>query len=96
MRIKKNCRTCYHKYHKKYYKELCDHVLECQPNKNQVPPKWIPCTNGDYIRSMNDEELGRWLCDTGDCSPYCAGYSICGNGEKGTTIWLTKEMEDMP
>lgn len=58
--IPKEYCTCYHHHHKHNDNIKCDHMLMCHDHD-----KWIPCTNGDYIRSMNDEELGRWLCDTG-------------------------------
>ena len=54
--MEKKCTTCYHHYHNKHTMTICRHALMCNNHD-----KWEPYTNGDWIRTANDDELARFL-----------------------------------
>lgn len=68
------------------YKEMCgfdicleDDCPEYKPAQESV---------ADRIRSMNDRELGRFLCKLqGDCDECCA-QEFCSPGNNGMDEWL--------
>ena len=89
MQIEKKCTTCYHNYHNKHTVAVCRHALMCHGHD-----KWIPCTNGDYIRQMTDCELAEFLClcqisDNGDegCE-YCFATAYCSQDHRGLIEWI--------
>lgn len=48
-------------------------------------------TNGDRLRSMNDEELAKWICShmTGECCAMsCPAREICEFGDNGLVKWM--------
>ena len=54
--------------------------------------------NGEYIRSMTDSELARYLCDNvyvlvDDCNN-CPVKVDCSVGHIGFEAWLKKEASD--
>lgn len=53
-------------------------------------------TNGDYIRSMTDEQLSDFLADVIDCW-HCPTYQECTDVQgcdKALLAWLKQEHED--
>lgn len=89
MKLEKTCKTCYHSYHNKHTNNICSHTLMCHNHD-----KWIPFTNGDYLRSMTDEELGRLLCNRFRCTPDCLGYESCEYGKNGIRAWLGEPVKE--
>lgn len=89
MKIEKSCTTCYHNYHKGHTNKQCPHILMCHDHD-----KWIPCTNGDYLRSMGDEELGKFLCDRFHCTTGCLGFELCKYGNNGIKTWLGEPVKN--
>lgn len=52
-------------------------------------------TNGDRIRSMTDEELGKFMCSRLDCyGSDCPGKHLCHPGNNGLVEWMKKPAED--
>ena len=93
MQIEKKCTTCYHNHHNKHTVAVCRHALMCHEHD-----KWIPCTNGDYIRQMNNEDLAGFLCDisenggeTGCLS--CIATTLCSMKSNGMTKWVGEPID---
>lgn len=82
--IQKECWTCYHHHHKHNDNIKCNHTLMCHEHD-----KWIPCTNGDYLRNvMTDEEIAKYLCDRQDGCMSCMVYDMCESDADGFIKWL--------
>jgi exonuclease III len=47
-------------------------------------------TKGDWVRSMNDEDLANWLCQITTCSQ-CEFIDECRTGENGAYNWLIQK-----
>lgn len=86
--IPKECWTCYHHHHKNNDNIKCNHTLMCHEHD-----KWIPCTNGDFLRMMSDGKLGKWMCDHNRCNTDCVGMAMCGNGNNGIVKWLGETLK---
>ena len=68
------------------YKEMCGYDICTEEDC----PKYKPAqeTVADRIRSMNDRELGRFLCKfQSDCDECCA-KEFCSPGNSGMDEWL--------
>lgn len=87
MAIEKSCKTCYHQYHNRHTNTMCRHTLMCHDHG-----KWIPCTNGDYIRQMDDKGLSRFLCNIsckGNDGCYnCIAMGNCYMSTNGFAEWI--------
>lgn len=82
----KNCTTCYHNYHGKHTNNLCPHTLMCHEHD-----KWIPCTNGDYLRNvMTDADIAQYMCNRQDGCRGCGVYELCEQDGDGFIKWLNK------
>ena len=53
-------------------------------------------TNGDRLRQMTDEELGKWLCNQKKLECWdCIGSKLCEwHGINGYVKWLKQESKD--
>lgn len=54
-------------------------------------------TNGDRLRSMNDEELARWICAHMTfmcCERKCPGREFCGIEDNGLEKWMKQPVEE--
>ncbi len=54
-------------------------------------------TNADKIRSMTDEELGKWICSimSSDCCQWtCPARHMCGLNDNGLVKWLKQPAEE--
>lgn len=49
-------------------------------------------TNGDVIRSMNDNELAEYFCEKLDCTR-CPAEKTCKEFVEGLKNWFKKEEE---
>ena len=84
-----------------YETDLCKNHVHCLTCPNYVIPKTITnaCkTNADHIRSMNDQELTKFLMSnwfTDDVCNHCEGrYDQCGDLNfcaSKLNAWLTQE-----
>lgn len=81
------CKTCYHKYHRKWEAGICDYYDKCEDNA-----MYKRYTNGDRIRQADDSELQRFLCEISDCGN-CFVDSLCYLGHNGYKYWLRKEAD---
>ena len=90
--MEKTCKTCYHYYHNKHTHTICRHALMCDKHN-----KWEPYTNGDWLRTANDEELAEFLCNIvhHGCK-HCIADGVCKSTSIGFNNWLEirKEIED--
>ena len=87
--MRKSCETCYHHYHNKHTLTICRHALKCDDHC-----MWQPYTNADWLRTIRDEKLARFLCSvTADCDE-CIVSSMCEKGNNGFSRWLDKRRED--
>lgn len=83
------CKTCYHKYHRKWEAGICDYYYyECENNS-----KHKRYTNADAIRQMSDEELTEMLCNNTSGCDVCIMDSECRVGHNGFYNWLHKEAD---
>lgn len=90
MVLEKSCKTCYHNYHKGHTNNKCPHILMCHNHD-----KWIPLTNGEYLRSMSDDELVWFLCGRFECTSGCIGYEHCEiGGKNGIRAWLGEPVKE--
>ena len=82
--MEKKCTTCYHYYHDKHTHTICRHALMCNQHD-----KWESYTNGDWIRTSNDEELAQFLCNIlkRGCG-LCIADDWCEWGHNGFIDWL--------
>ena len=91
--MEKHCETCYHHYHNKHTNTICRHALMCDKHD-----KWEPYTNGDWIRTINNEELARFLCKLSGhytCdNGYCIAKDYCHGGSDAFYQWLNEAKED--
>lgn len=63
--------------------------------KKSRTPKVL--TNADKIRSMTDEELGKWICSimSSDCCRWtCPARHMCGLNDNGLVKWLKQPAEE--
>lgn len=51
-------------------------------------------TNAEKIRSMTDEELGRYLCDMQESCDGCPTAEECFLGSNGMLSWLKQEVDE--
>lgn len=54
-------------------------------------------TNADKIRSMTDEELGKWICSimSSDCCRWtCPARNMCGLNDNGLVKWLKQSARE--
>lgn len=54
-------------------------------------------TNADKIRSMTDEELGKWICSimSSDCCRWtCPARHMCGLNNNGLVKWLKQSARE--
>lgn len=51
-------------------------------------------TNGERLRQMTDEELGKWLCKIFFTCGTCYAKEYCHYEHNGFTDWLKQESED--
>ena len=53
-------------------------------------------TNGEYLRSLSDEELGKRICDLfGGCN-VCLASEHCSVGHNGLVAWAKEESDILP
>ena len=51
-------------------------------------------SNGDRIRAMTDEELGKFMCSRLDCyGSDCPGKHLCHPGSNGLVEWMKQPAE---
>ena len=51
-------------------------------------------SNGDRIRAMTDEELGKFMCSRLDCyGSDCPGKHLCHHGSNGLVEWMKQPAE---
>ena len=69
------------------YKESCGFDICLEDDCTGYEP--VPETNGDILRALSDDALGRFLCRniTQDCSA-CVGSEYCSAGQTGLVKWL--------
>lgn len=63
--------------------------------KKSRTPKAL--TNADKIRSMTDEELGKWICSimSSDCCKWtCPARNMYGLNDNGLVKWLKQPVKE--
>lgn len=73
--------------------------IECaeQIKNRKSYEKVAPLTNGDMIRSMTDEALGKWICSimSSDCCRWtCPARNMCGLNDNGLVKWLKQSARE--
>ena len=76
---------------------LADCAFSGKDMKKGTCKGYIPMTNSDRIRSMNDEELAEWMCSlmTAECCDQrCPARDICNLGDNGLVKWMKQPAEE--